>query len=645
MVKFLPPFLAALCLFGIFPNKLSSQPAFAIHEVQGTGNESPLLGQLITLQGNIVTSRGDNFFVIQSSGVDYDNNDLTSEAVVIAGTYFGSPGDVVEITGTVHEEDGLTIIANPGLSVTNTGEDLPLPPPVVLTENIPSPTYSTVHSLERVEGMRVSFEAIANGPSSSFEDVPLRIGGSRVFREPGIEAPGLPGLPVWDGNPELFWLDPNGLNAPNQRFFSTGSLISATGVLIEAAPRFWRVLAESYTFTPGPEAAAVRPKAANEFTVGALNALFLLEEEENIEVKYQKIARYIDEQMGLPDILAMQEVGAFTELNNLAFYLEQQNPQAQYDAYLLPTNLDLKLGYLVREHFTNLQISQLGAEEIFTFSGGLLHDRPPLLLQVELPTDPPMTLKVLNLHLRSLIGIEGSTAGFVRNKRHQQAISIANMVQDLQTAGNLVVLGDFNAFQFTDGYVDVFNQIAGLPSLGAQFPPLNIVAPPLSDQLQSLPASERYSYVFEGSAQALDHCLTSSFNGLTINGMQYARGNADFPEAYELSLENPLSASDHDGLVLFLESEFPIASQTATRQTDIQVLTANPAHPGAPFLIKSGTILEDISLFNLTGQLITNWQPEGNQYQGTWPDLTSGLYLLKVQSQAGIKTFQQIVTK
>jgi hypothetical protein len=256
-----------------------------------------------------------------------------------------------------------------------------------------------------------------------------------------------------------------------------------------------------------------------------------------------------------------------------------------------------------------------------------------------------MTLQVLNLHLRSLIGIEGSTAGFVRNKRHQQAISIANMVQDLQTAGNLVVLGDFNAFQFTDGYVDVFNQIAGLPSLGAQFPPLNIVAPPLSDQLQSLPASERYSYVFEGSAQALDHCLTSSFNGLTINGMQYARGNADFPEAYELSLENPLSASDHDGLVLFLESEFPIASQTATRQTDIQVLTANPAHPGAPFLIKSGTILEDISLFNLTGQLITNWQPEGNQYQGTWPDLTSGLYLLKVQSQAGIKTFQQIVTK
>lgn len=629
----------------MIPNKISSQPAFAIHEVQGTGNESPLLGQLITLQGNIVTARGDNFFVIQSPGSGYDNNDLTSEAVVIAGTYFGSPGDVVDITGTVQEENGLTIIANPGLSIANTGEDLPLPAPVTLTESLPSPIYTAVHSLERVEGMRVSFEATANGPSSSFEDVPLRIGESRVFREPGIETPGLPGLPVWDGNPELFWLDPNGLNAPNERFFNTGSLIGATGVMIEAAPRFWRVLAESYTFLPGPEAAPVRSKAANEFTVGSLNALFLLEEEENIEVKYQKIARYIDQQMELPDILAMQEVGSFTELNNLAFYLEQQNPQAQYDAYLLPTNLDLKLGYLVKEQFTNLQISQLGADEIFTFSGGLLHDRPPLLLQVELPTEPPVTLQVLNLHLRSLIGIEGSTAGFVRNKRHQQAISIANMIQGLQTAGNLVVLGDFNAFQFTDGYVDVFNQIAGLPSLGAQFPPLNIVDPPLSDQLQSLPASEQYSYVFDGSAQALDHCLTSSFNGLTVNGLQYARGNADFPEAYELSLANPLRASDHDGLVLFLESDFPIAAQAAVRQPDIRLLAANPAHAGARFLIESGTPLENISLFNLTGQLIAAWQTNGPQYEGTWPDLPSGLYLLKVQSQAGIKTFQQIVTQ
>jgi len=370
-----------------------------------------------------------------------------------------------------------------------------------------------------------------------------------------------------------------------------------------------------------------------------------LEEEENIEVKYQKLARYIDEQMNLPDILAVQEVGSFTELNNLAYYLEQKNPQARYDAYLLPANLDLKLGYLVKEQFTDIQVSQLGANELFTFSGGLLHDRPPLLLQVQLPTDPAISLQVLNLHLRSLIGIEGSSAGFVRNKRHQQAISVANMIQDLQATGNLVVLGDFNAFQFTDGYVDVFNQISGLSSLGAQLPPLDIVDPPLENQLQSLPLAERYSYVFGGSAQALDHCLTSSFTGLTVTGMEYARGNADFAEANELSLDNPLSASDHDGLVLYLESDFPIAARTAALPPNIRLISANPIHSGASYLIESGTTLENISLFNLTGQLIANWQAEGTQHEGTWPDLPSGLYFLKVQSKAGIKTFQQIVTQ
>ncbi|MEQ8703432.1 MAG: hypothetical protein RIC19_05915 [Phaeodactylibacter sp.] len=640
MVKFLLPFLAALSLFGTNLNKAIAQPVYAIHEVQGEGNVSPLSGQLVSLQGNIVTARGDNFFVLQAPESAYDNNALTSEGLIIADAYFGTPGDVVNVTGTVYEEDGLTILAGPGLTITNTGEDLLLPPPVPLTTDLPSPVFSAVHSLERVEGMRVSFQAIANGPSTSFEDIPLRIGTERVFREPGIETPGINGLPEWDGNPELFWMDPNGLNAPNNRFVQTGSAVSATGVMIEANPRFWLVLPENYDITPGPDAAAVRAKTAVEFTVGSLNTLFLLEEEENIETKYQKVARYINEQMRLPDILAVQEVGSLTALNNLAYYVEQQNPQARYNAYLVPTSLDLKLGYLVREDFTNVQVTALGANEIFTFSGGLLHDRPPLLLQVQLPTDPVITLQVLNLHIRSLIGIEGSSAGFVRNKRHQQAISIAQMVENLQANGNLVVVGDFNAFQFTDGYVDVFNQIAGQPTLGAQFTPLNIVSTPLDDQLNSLPAEQRYSYVFRGNAQALDHCLTGNLSGLTANGMQYARGNADFPVAFEFNTSNGLSASDHDGLVLFLQSDFPIATQEEPYPGQIQLLAANPLQAGAPMRIVSRKPLRQVVLYNSTGQILASSKTEGLEYSFPWPDLPAGLYLLNVRTEVGTETFQ-----
>lgn len=174
--------------------------------------------------------------------------------------------------------------------------------------------------------MRVSFEAYANGPSTASELVPLRIAEQRVLREPGIQALGLPELPVWDGNPEIFWFDPNGLNAPNNRFISTHAEISATGVLVEAGPRFWVVLPEDYTVLPGPEPAPVPIKAAGEFTVGSLNTLFLFADAGDAETRYRKLAQYINEQMRLPDILAVQEVGSLTSLNNLAFYIEQQNP-------------------------------------------------------------------------------------------------------------------------------------------------------------------------------------------------------------------------------------------------------------------------------------------------------------------------------
>lgn len=642
MVKFLSVFLIVCSLFGNNLNKLCAQPLFSISEVQGPGNDSPLLEQLIRLENVIVTARGNGFFVLQAPAAQYDNNALTSEAIIVTDAFFGQPGDVVDVTGTVYEEDGMTVLANPGLSISNTGENLPLPAPVLLTEDLPSSERTAVHSLERVEGMRVHFEAIANGPSTSFEDVPLRIGGERLFREPGIEAPGIMGLPEWDGNPELFWMDPNGLSAPNDRFINTGSTITATGILIEAAPGFWLVLAESYSVTTGPEAAAVRDKANQEFTVGSLNALFLLEDEDNIDVRYQKVARYIDQQMKLPDFLALQEVGSITALNNLAYYLEQQNPEARYDAYLLPTDRDLKLGYLVKEHFTDVQVTQLGANEVFTFNGGLLHDRPPLLLQVQLPTEPALTLQVLNLHIRSLIGIEGSAAGFVRNKRHQQAISIAQMVDDLQENGNLVVVGDFNAFQFTDGYVDVFNQITGRSTLGAQFSPLPIVDPPLDNQLSSLPVMQRYSYIFRGNAQSLDHCLTGNLIGLTANGMAYARGNADFSVAYELATGNPLSASDHDGLVLYLESDFPIRNRNVASPADIQLQAPAPLWPGAAIQIVSTAPLGHSRLFSMTGQLVTSWAASGYQAALTWPDLPAGPYFLQVSSEEGVRNFKLV---
>ena len=46
--------------------------------------------------------------------------------------------------------------------------------------------------------------AVASGPTDRFGDTPVVATGVRAYREPGILYPGMPGLPVWDGNPEIF---------------------------------------------------------------------------------------------------------------------------------------------------------------------------------------------------------------------------------------------------------------------------------------------------------------------------------------------------------------------------------------------------------------------------------------------------------
>jgi hypothetical protein len=71
----------------------------------------------------------------------------------------------------------------------------------------------------------------------------------------------------------------------------------------------------------------------------------------------------------------------------------------------------------------------------------------------------------------------------------------------------------------------------------------------------TLPAGERYSFVFDGSAQVLDHALTSTHATGLVRGFEYGRGNADAAAAHGSDPGSPLAASDHDGFVLFLAGD------------------------------------------------------------------------------------------
>ena len=143
-------------------------------------------------------------------------------------------------------------------------------------------------------------------------------------------------------------------------------------------------------------------------------------------------------------------------------------------------------------------------------------------------------------------------------KRLEQAQSIAQKVQDIQSQRNkhkrnLVVLGDFNAFEFTDGYVDTLGHIRGdFDPADSVLSGVDLVEPNLMNQLMSLPEKERYSFIFRGNAQTLDHALTSQSLDFRVRGLQYARGNADAAVDLINDDSTSLRASDHDGLVLYI---------------------------------------------------------------------------------------------
>lgn len=564
---------------------------FEIYDIQGSGDASPYTGQIVVTQGNVVTALSDNGFFMQTPDERADASNDTSNGILV---FTGSAptvnvGDVVDVTGTVVEFFGYTEFSNDPV-VTVVGAGAPLPAPVVFNDAVPSPdptAPSCAIEYECYEGMRISIPSgIVTGPNQSFGSDPLAevhitAGSSRAFREPGIEFPGLPGLPVWDGNPEVFELDPDKLGLPN-RAIPGGSTFSAEGVLgFEfGGYELWpTVLDVSDAALPR----AVRERELHEFTVASLNLFRLFDDIDDAPTvnaagqqlddavvstgEYQrrlaKFADYIVNTMDSPDILAVQEVEKLGVLQDLAAVIDTLDKHAKYEAYLEEGNDigSIDVGFLVRKYMRVEGVTQLGRDETYVEPDGdidLLHDRPPLVLELRIRGKQALRqLFVMAVHNRSLGGIDGSGGDRVRVKRLEQAQSIARMLQDIQAShpeAGLVVLGDFNAFEFSDGYVDAVGQIRGdvNPADNLLSGP-DLVEPDLLNQVQSLPPEERYSFIFRGSAQALDHALTNAVLDMRVRGLQFARGNADAASILIEDGDTSLRSSDHDGLVLFIE--------------------------------------------------------------------------------------------
>jgi hypothetical protein len=117
----------------------------------------------------------------------------------------------------------------------------------------------------------------------------------------------------------------------------------------------------------------------------------------------------------------------------------------------------------------------------------------------------------------------------------------------------VIVVGDFNAFQFNDGLVDVMGTIVGRPTPADQVaqPTMDFADPDLTNLGDLLGSQRHYSFVFDGNAQALDHILVNDLARRHVSRMHYARSNADFPESLRGDGTRPERLSDHDAAIAY----------------------------------------------------------------------------------------------
>jgi hypothetical protein len=280
-----------------------------------------------------------------------------------------------------------------------------------------------------------------------------------------------------------------------------------------------------------------------------------------------KASKLIREVMQSPDIIACVEIEKLSVLSDIADKVNADSAPAApgYTAFLVEGNDigGIDVGFLVKS--SRVDVSSVVQEGKSTVLAGyepeLLNDRPPLVLSATIKkagAAAGLGLSVIAVHQRSLndANANDATGVRVREKRKQQAVFLADLIQARQTANpaeRLMVAGDFNAYEFSDGYVDVMGTVQGTPTASPVLLPVaDLVNPDLANLMTTRPVNEQYSYNFGGSTQSLDHIIVNGPANQRVTRFAHGRVNSDFAESNRGDSTTPKRLSDHDPAVAYL---------------------------------------------------------------------------------------------
>jgi predicted extracellular nuclease len=554
-----------------------------IHDLQGAAQISPFNGRAVTNIPGIVTAIKSNGFYFQDPNPD--NDDRTSEAIFVFTSTAPTVaiGDAILVNGNVAEfrpaanVTNLTTTQISSPTVTKLSSGNPLPTAIILgnggrtipttvidndtTANIETgtttfdPAQDGIDFYESLEGMRVQINnPIAVSPTNNFGEIwVLADNGTNAT---GRTARGGIGVSAGDFNPERIQIDDTLFTTGSSPLVNVGATFDTITGIVDYSFNNFEILPTALTVrNPGTLAKEVTTltRNATNLTVGTFNVQNL--DPSDGVAQFNNLANRIVTNLGSPDILAIEEIqdnngatntgivdATITYQTLINAIVTAGGPTYQYRQIDPVNNQDggepggnIRQGFLfdpTRTSFVdipgggslvNTTVTNVNGTPTLSASPGRLDptntafnsSRKPLVGQF---TFNGQTVFIVANHFNSKGGddpLYGPTQPPIlrsQTQRQQQANIVAGFASSILAIdpnANVIVAGDLNDFEFSNPLTTLKN--AGLNNL-----------------LETLPQNERYTYNFQGNAQAIDHIFASNNLLGKLNGFDVVHINSEF---------------------------------------------------------------------------------------------------------------------